>query len=252
MSSESVIQEVHPPIEEYWQPSMPPDDLIFDDGEPLETNRHRIAMNLLIRSINHAWKDRNDYFAGGNMFIYYSRSQAKNRDFRGPDFFTVLDIDGSYDRQGWVVWDEGGHYPDVIIELLSESTAAIDKGAKKTLYERVFRTFNYFVFDPFDANSLEGWELNNRGRYQPLAPNAQGHLWSESLGLWLGTWQAEYQRVTADWLRFYNDQSNLVLLPEEAERQRADEAVEQVEQERQENERLRARLRAAGIDPDEL
>jgi hypothetical protein len=25
-----------------WQPPMPPSDLIFDDGEPLETNRHRI------------------------------------------------------------------------------------------------------------------------------------------------------------------------------------------------------------------
>ena len=31
-----------------WEPSMPPTDLIFDDGEPLETNRHRIAMNTLI------------------------------------------------------------------------------------------------------------------------------------------------------------------------------------------------------------
>lgn len=32
-----------------WEPTMPPTDLIFDDGEPLESNRHRIAMNALIR-----------------------------------------------------------------------------------------------------------------------------------------------------------------------------------------------------------
>jgi hypothetical protein len=31
-----------------WEPPMPPADLIFDDGEPLETNRHRIAMNTLM------------------------------------------------------------------------------------------------------------------------------------------------------------------------------------------------------------
>jgi hypothetical protein len=36
---------------------MPPTDLIFDDGEPLETNRHRIAMNTLIRSLQQAWRD---------------------------------------------------------------------------------------------------------------------------------------------------------------------------------------------------
>jgi hypothetical protein len=38
-----------------WEPPMPPTDLIFDDGEPLETNRHRIAMNTLIRSLQQAW-----------------------------------------------------------------------------------------------------------------------------------------------------------------------------------------------------
>ncbi|MBW4573861.1 MAG: hypothetical protein KME08_01100 [Aphanothece sp. CMT-3BRIN-NPC111] len=31
-----------------WEPPMPPTDLIFDDGEPLESNRHRVAMNVLI------------------------------------------------------------------------------------------------------------------------------------------------------------------------------------------------------------
>lgn len=45
-----------------WEPPMPPTDLIFDDGEPLETNRHRIAMNVLIRSLQQAWSDRNDFF----------------------------------------------------------------------------------------------------------------------------------------------------------------------------------------------
>ncbi len=29
---------------------MPPTDLIFDDEEPLKSNRHRIAMNVLIDS----------------------------------------------------------------------------------------------------------------------------------------------------------------------------------------------------------
>jgi hypothetical protein len=35
-----------------WEPLNPPTDIIFDDGEPLETNRHRIAMNTLIDRSN--------------------------------------------------------------------------------------------------------------------------------------------------------------------------------------------------------
>ncbi|HYX15821.1 MAG TPA: hypothetical protein VE944_15920 [Nostoc sp.] len=52
-----------------------PTDLIFDDGEPLESNRHRIAMNVLIRSLQQFFADRNDFFTGGNMFIYYSKTK---------------------------------------------------------------------------------------------------------------------------------------------------------------------------------
>ena len=37
-----------PPVEIVpdWQPTPPPTELIFDDGVPLESNRHRIAMNV--------------------------------------------------------------------------------------------------------------------------------------------------------------------------------------------------------------
>ncbi|HIK12228.1 MAG TPA: hypothetical protein IGS52_18540, partial [Oscillatoriaceae cyanobacterium M33_DOE_052] len=41
-------------VEPEWEPPMPPTDLIFDDGEPLESNRHRIGMNVLIRSLQQA------------------------------------------------------------------------------------------------------------------------------------------------------------------------------------------------------
>lgn len=227
----------------------PPTDLVFDDGEPLETNRHRIAMNVLIDSVLAVMAGREDFFVGGNMFVYYSRSQAMNRDFRGPDFFVAQDVDGSRERQGWVVWEEDGRYPDVIVELMSPSTAKVDKGVKKTLYERTFHTADYYVYDPFDSQSLEGWHLGENQRYQPLIASERGWLWCETLGLWLGTWEGSIRREpptgTCQWLRFYDRQGNLVLLPEEAERQRA-------QQERQRAERLAARLRELGEEPNAL
>ncbi|MBR8827803.1 MAG: hypothetical protein DSM107014_07835, partial [Gomphosphaeria aponina SAG 52.96 = DSM 107014] len=76
--------------EEVWKPPLPPTDLVFDDEEVLESNRHRLNINALIRSVQQAFVGRNDFFTGGNMFIYYSSAQVRNQDYKGPDFFVVL------------------------------------------------------------------------------------------------------------------------------------------------------------------
>jgi hypothetical protein len=90
-------------------------------------------------------------------------------------------------------------------------------------------------------------------------------LWCETLGFWLGTWEGTIQRETAIWLRFYDREENLVLLPEEAayqqvemerqraevERQRAETEHQRAETERQRAERLAARLRELGEELDE-
>ena len=73
----------------------PPLELIYDDGEPLESDWHGTEIGLFIEVLQQAMSERGttDYFAGGNMFIYYSREQAhaiateplkKTRHFRGP------------------------------------------------------------------------------------------------------------------------------------------------------------------------
>ena len=276
MTSDAITEPIYPRANYAIEiPPEPPSDLIFDDGEPLESNRHRIAMNLLIDSVTVALHERTDFFAGGNMFVYYSRNQAMNRDFRGPDFFVVLDVDHNRDRQGWVVWEEDGRYPDVIVELLSPTTAKADKTAKKDLYERIFHTADYFVYDPFDSSSLQGWHLDSSQHYQPLSKNDRGWLWCDRLKLWLGTWEGVIQREpaigTCHWLRFYTEAGELVPLSAELAQQQAELAQQQAELaqqqaelaqqqaelerqraelERQRAERLAARLRELGIDPE--
>jgi Uma2 family endonuclease len=232
-------------LEDWWEKNQPPEDLIFDDGEPLESNRHRVNINILCDSLLQAFADRNDFFSGGNMFIYYSREQAKNRDFKGSDFFAVLGIDGSYPRQGWVVWDEDGRYPDVIIELMSPSTAKVDLTVKKALYEKTFKTADYFVYDPFAPNSLQGWHLGADQRYHSLERNERGWLWCETLGYWLGTWEGTIDRERAVWARFYDAEGNLVPLPEEAAQQQAETAQQQAETAQQQAEAAQQQAEAA-------
>ena len=252
MPVESIGEQIDREAKLFYEENQPPTDLIFDDSAEMESNRHRIGMNVLIRSLEQGLAHRNDFFAGGNMFIYFSAEQVRNRDFRWPDFFAVMDVDGTPTRQGWVVWQENGRYPDVIVELLSPSTANADKGIKKDIYERVFRTPDYFIFDPFDPNSLQGWRLNPGLGYEPLVRNERGWLWCETLGFWLGTWEGIVDRETAIWVRFFDGFGNLVLLPEEAAQQQAETAQQQAEQERQRADRLAARLRELGEDPNAL
>ncbi|MEM0982248.1 MAG: Uma2 family endonuclease, partial [Cyanobacteria bacterium P01_H01_bin.58] len=182
---------------------------------------------------------------------YYSPNQLKSEYFRGPDFFVVLGSDPQ-PRKSWVVWEENGKYPNVIIELLSDSTAKVDQGLKKEIYQDTFRTPNYFWFDPYTLE-LQGFELM-AGSYQDLEPNEQGWLWCGQLQLFLGIHERQ--------LRFFLPSGELVETPEEeaiaqqqqaeAEYQRAEAAQAQAEAERTQKERLATKLRELGVDPTSL
>ena len=226
-------------------------DLPEEDGIPMETNWHRSAMNLLIDSVHALWHDRGDYFAGGNMFVHYSLEQVLNRDFLGPDFFVVKDVDPTRPRGKWMVWEEGGRYPDVIMELSSPSTLKVDLGKKKRIYERIFHTSEYFCYDP-DAHQLLGWK-NVQNTYVELKPNEHDWLWSEEFQVWIGGWDGEFQRITATWPRFYTGDHELVLTLADAEAQRAKTEAQraQTEAQRAETEAQRAETEAQRADKAE-
>ncbi|MFE1746915.1 Uma2 family endonuclease [Coleofasciculus sp. H7-2] len=214
----------------------PPSDLLSDEP-PLETYLHLQQMLLLIKCLDWWWRSRNDFFVAGNLSIYYSPRQRKSEDFRGPDFFVVLGTERK-SRKSWVVWEEDGKYPNVIVEILSDKTAATDRGLKKQIYQDIFRTPNYFWFDP-ETLEFAGFQLL-AGQYQTLEPNQQGYLWSQQLELYLGIHERK--------LRFFTAEGQLVELPEEA----AQVQRQQKELAQARAERLAAKLRELGIDPDTL
>jgi len=198
----------------------PPGDL-YSDEPPVETELHLRQIILLLECLEWLWRDRTDFYAIGNLTIYYSPHQLKSADFRGPDFFVVLGTERKT-RKSWVVWEENGQYPHVIVEILSPKTANVDKGLKKQIYQDIFRTPDYFLFDPYTLE-LAGFHLLD-GKYQPRKVNSQGHLWSQQLNLYLG--------VNNQQLRFFTSEGKLVPTPEEVA------------------ERLAAKLRELNIDPE--
>ena len=211
-------------------------ELPEEDEVPLENHYHRLQINLLHELTYQLFKDRTDFYCGGNMFLYYDLKQAekviqfvqgqrRRAPYKGPDFFVVLGgVDGTKDRKRWVVWHEGGRHPDVIIEITSPSTKSKDTKDNLLLYSKVFRTREYYWYDEA-SGELVGYRLQG-DEYVPIVPSARGWLWSEVLGVWLGVSDAPFLGWRYRWLRFYREDGSLVPTNAElaeAERQRAEQ-----------------------------
>jgi Uma2 family endonuclease len=215
------------------------DDLPYDDGMPMESQRHLLQMDLLLQGLEPWAAEREDVVVNGNQFLYFNTEHLRARDFRGPDVYVAAGVRPG-ERKSWVVWQEG-KAPDVIIELLSESTAQIDKGLKKQVYRDQLRVPNYYWFDPYNAEDRAGFLLQGT-EYLPLLPDGQGRLPVPSLGLNLGLWRGTYRDVNMEWLRWMDAEGELLLLRQEqaAEQTHRAEQTAALARERARSEQVRA------------
>ncbi len=237
-------------------PVVPPgeDELPFDFGPPMESDVHLFQMHMLIEVLRLHWADRHDVYIGGNMAIYYSELQVKKNDFRGPDFFVVLDTNDRK-RKSWVVWQEE-RTPDLVVELLSDSTERVDRVEKMRIYARTMHVTEYYLYDPLDQR-FEAYRLDPDALVYRRADGGVPEAWSQVLKMRVLIREGTYQGITGPWLRFALEDGTI--LPTgaemaEAEAARADEATRQVDEQRRraetaeaERDRLLALLRAQGI-----
>jgi Uma2 family endonuclease len=244
---------------------MPDATRLLSDEPEMESSLHYAQLALLVSSLEWHWRERNDFFIGANLTIYFSRQQLKTRDFRGPDFFLVRGTTNE-PRTSWVVWEEGGKYPDLIIELLSDSTADIDRDIKKEIYQDRFRTPEYFWFSPITLEFM-GFRSQS-GKYREIVSNEHGWRWSEEIQLYLGVAQGQLRYFTAagDLILTLEEGLTIALDENRAVRDQVQESqgralvAEQsarlanlrAEQEAERAERLAAKLRELGIDPNQI
>ena len=153
---------------------LPPgeDELPDDDGEPLESDKHRQQMALSIETLQLALAEHEDIYIGGNLGLYFSETQVKKNDVRAPDVMIVLDTIRRA-RKSWVVWGENGRTPNVILELLSASTEAQARGVKMRIYSNILRVPEYYFFDPWDGY-LESYSLERASNWE-LCEIVEGH-----------------------------------------------------------------------------
>jgi Uma2 family endonuclease len=144
-----------------------------------------------------------------------------------------------------------GDMPVIVMEFISDTDGA-EYSIKPTyppgkwfFYERILKVPNYVIFEP-DSGSIEVYRLDDSGQYLVQAPDENNRYWIAEMNLSLGVWQGSRENRTGYWLRWWDEQGQLLLWGSEL----AEQERQRAEQERQRAERLAAQLRAAGIEPE--
>ncbi|MDQ2098192.1 MAG: Uma2 family endonuclease [Tychonema bourrellyi B0820] len=260
-----------------------PDDFILPD-DPVENIEHPLIANGLRQSVVDSELIQ-DALIVSNFALC---AAVDDRTIcKAPDWMYVRPVQPwphNEPRRSYTPHTEGT-VPLVVMEFLSAtygdeySVEHTEKIGKWFFYEQVIKVPRYVIFQPHTGR-IEVHALESE-RYDNQNPDENGRYLIPGLDLFLGVWQGTREGRTGNWLRWWNRAGELLLWPEEraeAERQRAEaesqraeaesqraEAESQradreqqdkesaqtlLEQERQRNQELLARLAALGIDPE--
>ena len=157
------------------------------DGKPMaETDLHRDEMVYVIEGLRLHFRNEPDVYVSGNILLYYVKGDPTSS--VSPDGLVAKGLPHAKERRDvYKVWEEG-RPPSWVIEVTSRKTRLVDLNRKKELYERL-GIEEYFLYDPREEYldpPLQGYRLA-QGRYQAVAPEADGALFSRVLNMFL-TW----------------------------------------------------------------
>lgn len=115
------------------------------DGKPMaETDLHRDNLVWVLYPLQWYFRDREDVYVSGNLFVYYEEGNPKK--CVAPDVFVVFGVPKRR-RRVYLVWEEGKGL-DVVFEFTSRKTRNEDFGRKMDIYRGILGVRELFVFDP--------------------------------------------------------------------------------------------------------
>ena len=258
-------------------------ELPYEDGTFVKNFQEHPQSLLLTDSILPILRKRHpdgQFAIGQDSGIYWQLTEPYLDGATAPDWFYVPNVPPLVDseiRRSYVLWRET-IAPVIIIEFVSATDGGerdrTPRIGKFWVYEQAIRAPFYAIYD-VKQGLVDVYHLVD-GQYQPVAPNERRHFPVPALGLELGIWRGTYINQALPWLRWWDNEGNLLLTSEERaeheaqraeheaqraeqeaqraeqEAQRAQEAIARAEHEAQVNKALIDKLRSLGIDPDEL
>lgn len=220
-------------------------DIVYpdSDGQPMADNTRQFRWITVIH-YNLEWLFAKDetVFVAGDLLWYPVEGNNKLR--QAPDVMVVFGAKKG-DRGSYMQWREGGIAPQVVFEILSPGNTLTEMNKKQVFYSR-YGVEEYYIYDP-DKNDLSGW-LRGADGLDVIEDIA---AWvSPRLGIRFDLSEAALQLFRPDDTLFttYLEISQQLAAAQQA----AEQERQRAEQEHQRAERLAERLRAMGVDPEEI
>jgi Uma2 family endonuclease len=250
--------------------------LITEDDKPVDNvfsdHQQRLLVEPLYSSLEVWNADKRSFVANADVGVFI----ANRNPAIVPDAFISMDVENtSFDESGkpippdftkirsYFVW-EYGKVPDVVVEVVSNRVGG-ELSRKMRDYAKMHVPY-YVVFDPFEVYKGEKLRIFKLAAYtyEPYTD-----FWFEEVGLGIRLWEGEYEAFDTTWLRWCDERGNVVPTGAEGvrlakektnhaeniafqEHERAEQERERAEQERERANRLAEKLRAIGINPDEV
>lgn len=236
------------------------------DGKPMADNNEQYRWIVAVQGgLSIQFIDQPNVLVVGNCLWYPVEGSNKIRVV--PDVMAIFGRPKG-DRGSYIQYREEGIPPQVVFEILSPGNRAGEMRRKLAFYQK-YGVEEYYILDP-DFARHQGYLRTPAGMLEPI-PQLFGHV-SLRLGVrfeMTSTMIGELRIIGADGrpLEFYEDvaasrhaaEAQAAAAEAQAAMDRRDraaaEALVTAAQQgqtvvEQENERLRAKLRALGLDPD--
>ncbi len=219
------------------------------DGRRMAENTLQFQWIMTLQGgMDDLFRDNPDVFIAGDLLWYAVEGKVKRR--TAPDVMVAFGRPKGY-RGSYKQWVENGIAPQVAFEVLSPGNRPTAM-AKKLLFYETYGVEEYYIYDPDDVK-LTGYKRNPDGLFAPI-PMMDGYT-SPRLGIKFDMSGEELVVVRPDGQQFL---TYLELAQQKAEAEhRSAEAEQRVVAEAQRSatleqrlERMRAKMLAAGLDPD--
>jgi Uma2 family endonuclease len=213
-------------------------DIIYPDrdGLPMSDNTKQFRWIVTIKeNIELLYAQDPNVFVAGDLLWY--PVEGNNTIRQAPDIMVAIGRQKG-DRGSYQQWKEGGIAPQVVFEILSPGNRLGEMYKKLRFYEQ-YGVAEYYVYDP-DRMDFAGWTRND----DRLESIEQPTDWiSPLLGIRF--------KLEANELEIYRPDGQLFssFIDLDLRRQAAEQRADTAEQL---SEKLAAKLRELGIDPENL
>ena len=242
MEEGPMMDSVRDLVDEIEEPDI--SHLITEDDEPVDNPFSEKQQRLLVDLLHSSWteeqREGRPFVAFANVGLFFV---PKNPAIV-PDVQVSLDVSLPEDlwekkARSYMTWVYGKP-PEIVIEIVSNT-----KGGE---IDRKFKTYAeqgvayYVIYDPltvYAKRSLRVYELHGRTYVELIDPS-----WLPGALLGLKLWQGVYQDYEATWIRWCDSRG--VLLPTSQER--AEQEAQRAYAAELELERMKAKLRALGLE----